>query len=239
MMCNLFLKKWVNIESDFIQYFKREWLTSRCNWFEGAADYTPSTNNALESHNSNIKRNWTFRKRLPMNQFFNAMIEMVVAASQKLFSKDQQISTEPTIRREMMLKAIELEVNNFKAFKARKSKETANQDEIVILVPSDHCENPTREYYKQVQKKIWKSFDEYIEHGFLQFYLVKLSRTNWKTESHCTCPSYFKQHICKHIIANAVHEKLFEISPSMNPTLLGKQKKRGRPKNAFKALLKQ
>lgn len=61
-----------------------------------------------------------------MNQFFTAMIAMTVAASQKLYSKDQQISTEPTIRRDMMLKAIELEVNNFKAFKAKKLNETVN-----------------------------------------------------------------------------------------------------------------
>lgn len=50
MMAKLFREKWMRIESDFVAYFEKEWLGPHCNWFEGAANYTPSTNNALESH---------------------------------------------------------------------------------------------------------------------------------------------------------------------------------------------
>lgn len=238
-MSTLFLKKWKELEPDFISYFKNEWLTSRCNWFEGAADYTPSTNNALESHNSNIKRNWTFRKRLQMNQFFVAMIEMTVAASQKLSSGDQQVALEPKIPKQMMMKGVELEVNSLKTFKAR-SKDKSSQDEIVLLVASEKCTNPTHQFYKQIQKQTWNSFGEYVEYGFHQFYLIHLSKSNWKVNSRCTCPSFLKQFMCKHIIATAIREKLMEVTPTMNPTLLANGRiKRGRPKNASKALLVQ
>lgn len=44
----LFLKKWSKREKDFASYFQIEWLNSHSNWFEGAATYTPSTNNSLE-----------------------------------------------------------------------------------------------------------------------------------------------------------------------------------------------
>lgn len=57
MISSLFCDKWRPIESDFVSYFEREWLGPHCNWFEGSAAYTPSTNNAQESHNATIKKN--------------------------------------------------------------------------------------------------------------------------------------------------------------------------------------
>lgn len=56
LMTNLFIKKWQSVEPNFIEYFRREWLGGHTNWLEGAAHYTPSTNNALESHNATIKK---------------------------------------------------------------------------------------------------------------------------------------------------------------------------------------
>ncbi len=44
----LFLDKWYE-ETEFIDYFKAEWLDSNRFWYEGAEKLTPSTNNALES----------------------------------------------------------------------------------------------------------------------------------------------------------------------------------------------
>lgn len=44
----LFMKKWSKKEPKFASYFKKQWLDSHCNWYEGAATYTPSTNNAVE-----------------------------------------------------------------------------------------------------------------------------------------------------------------------------------------------
>lgn len=73
MMTKLFCEKWVLVEPDFTNYFEKQWLGVHCNWYEGAANYTPSTNNALESHNAVIKRSITLRKRLPLNQFLTSI----------------------------------------------------------------------------------------------------------------------------------------------------------------------
>lgn len=48
ILSRLFLKKWKNREPEFAKYFKKQWLNSHCNWYLGAAQYTPTTNNALE-----------------------------------------------------------------------------------------------------------------------------------------------------------------------------------------------
>lgn len=55
MMSKLFIEKWRNEEVEFIEYFEKQWLGVHSNWFEGAAEITPSTNNGVESHNASIK----------------------------------------------------------------------------------------------------------------------------------------------------------------------------------------
>lgn len=237
MMSELFLKKWESIEINFIEYFKKEWLGDHRNWFEGAAEFVPSHNNGCESHNSNIKRNYTFRKRLPLNQFFDAVEEMVIAASKKLSTGDRQITSEPTISKETMMKGVELEVNGLKSFKAKAQEE---QDVIVFLVSSEGCTKPTRSHYKYLEQKQWVSFDEFIQQGFNQFYLVHLSNSNWKCNSRCSCPFFFKQNICKHVIALAIRENLYKVPNTLNPQVLANQKKKpGRPRAAAKALVTQ
>lgn len=48
MLKELFLKKWYKKDQAFAEYFKSTWLQSHCNWYLGAAEYTPSTNNSIE-----------------------------------------------------------------------------------------------------------------------------------------------------------------------------------------------
>lgn len=55
-MSKLFCEEWTPVEAEFVEYFKTQWLGVHCNWFEGAAMYAPSTNNAQESVNGVIKK---------------------------------------------------------------------------------------------------------------------------------------------------------------------------------------
>lgn len=55
-MSKQFCLKWKPVEEDFIAYFEAQWLGRHRNWYEGAAIYTPSTNNAQESVNGVIKK---------------------------------------------------------------------------------------------------------------------------------------------------------------------------------------
>lgn len=47
-LSKLFMRKWKKKEPEFAKYFEKQWLASHCNWYFGAAEYTPTTNNALE-----------------------------------------------------------------------------------------------------------------------------------------------------------------------------------------------
>lgn len=74
-----FITKWSQDDDvkEFIQFFQEEYVDQRANWYEGAALGYPSTNNALEATNSTIKKEFTFRERLPLKQFIETAEEIV------------------------------------------------------------------------------------------------------------------------------------------------------------------
>lgn len=233
----LFIEKWRSIESNFVEYFQKEWLGVHSNWFEGASDYTPSTNNALESHNAIIKRKITFRRRLPLAEFLTAMLDMAHDISEQFTTGKRDVATEPNITRDTMMRAAEMECNGFQAFKAV-GKEIGRR---YYVIPSEKCpvDEASLKHYKILKKRVWKSFDEFISFGYQMFWLVSVASNQWKINSTCTCPVFFKHHMCKHIVAIALQEKLFELPEFANPILIAPKRKPGRSKNAAKALIRQ
>lgn len=196
-MSKLFCEKWTTSEVNFVDYFKKQWLGPHSNWFEGAAEYTPSTNNSLESHNAVIKRKITFRKRLPLNQFLIAMEGMTKDVSIQLYNEQRSIAVEPSISNETWTNAAMLHVHGFKSFKVKNN----NNDKQTYVVPSSKCEpqDANEKYYKCLVKRQWDSFDEFINFGFQQFWIINVSMTDWKISSTCTCP-FFSSSICVSIL---------------------------------------
>lgn len=235
LMTKLFCEKWMSIEPEFVEYFKKEWLGVHCNWYEGAAVYTPSTNNALESHNAVIKRTITMRKRLPLNQFLTSITDLMMDISKQYASGTREIINKPSVHKNLMRQAALFEQQKFKAFKAIRTTIPT------YIIPSSNCpaELGNVAYYSTLVQKSWTTFDEFINHGFQFFWIVQLSSDAWDSESSCTCPSFFKNNMCKHIIALAMREKILTYADNLNPTVISAVRRRpGRVKNSSKALSK-
>lgn len=145
MMSNLFCQKWIELEPNFVEYFECQWLRPLANWFDGAAEYTPSTNNALESHNATIKRRITMQKRLPLNQFFTAMKQLTEYISIQFSDGSREIATKPHVKSAMMNEGAIMYQNRFKCFKAK----SLIDDIAIVLVPSKNCpeSNANEKYY--------------------------------------------------------------------------------------------
>lgn len=238
MMSKLFCEKWIELEPNFVAYFRKEWLNAHCNWYEGYSHYTPSTNNALESHNAVIKRKITLRRRLPMNEFLKCMMEMTTDASKQLTNGVVKFATEPDVTKKIYEAAALMVQETFKAFRAKSS----NANTAIFSIPSSECasENATEAYYKTLVAAKWKSFDEFIIHGFQKFYITIISFDDWKTKSECTCAQFFKHYMCKHVVAAGHRLKLIEFPEEANPVLLAPtRRKPGRAKAATKALQMQ
>lgn len=236
-MSTLFCEKWAPVEQEFVAYFKAQWLGVHCNWYEGAAMYAPSTNNAQESVNNVIKRKITLRRRLPMNQFLASMSMLISDMSKELCNGSRIFAIEPFIQKNMWREAIIMQQNSFSSFKIKPM--ALFLEHLSFIVPSSNCANPTIASYKTLLKQKWKTFDEYVQHGFQQFYLVNLKPSDsWKKESNCMCVSFMKEYICKHIIAVALREGITECPDEAEPILLSnKRRNQGRAKQAEPALV--
>lgn len=236
-MSKLFCAKWKSVEADFVRYFEKQWLRVHQNWFEGAAVYTPSTNNAQEAVNGIIKSKVTLRKRLPMNQFMAAMVNLISDYSIELSNGSRVFAKEPAIDSKVWCGAILMQQNSFKSFKLKRT--TSHPNHLSFAVPSSKCSNPCIAYYKTLTTRTWTSFDEFIRHGFQQFYLVRVDPTkDWNGESTCTCTWFMKQYSCKHIVATALKEGITECPDEQDPMLLSHNKrKQGRSKRAEPALV--
>lgn len=172
-----------------------------------------------------------------MNQFLACMKEMASDISVKFSTNKLAIATEPTIKKEVYESATLMVMDKFKAFKI---KQPQNSNTSIHVVPSSKCVNATEAYCKTLTKTIWKSFDEYIVHGYQQFYTVKLSFEKWKTESSCTCPAFFKHHMCKHIVAVGIRSNIIDNPQADNTVrLVPTKRKPGRAAHATRALLLQ
>lgn len=235
VMSKLFITKWQDIEPNFVSYFQQQWLGTHVNWYEGEAHYTPSTNNALESHNSVIKKKITFRRRLPLEEFLPAMLKMTTDISKQLSEGIRIVASEPDISRDVMMRAAHMNNNGFQAFKA-----TTKSNRVFYVLPAKKCanENSNYKYYQSLVKREWTSFDEYINYGFQMFWTVNFVIDEWNKKSTCSCPFFFKQFICKHVVAIAIQKKIIECPQSANPTLIAPRRGPGRAKNATYALMR-
>lgn len=135
----------------------------------------------------------------------------------------------------MMMRAAELQNNGFKFFKAT----AKGSGRCYYVIPSEAClpVNANYKHYKSIVKRIWASFNEYITHGYQMFWLVHFNdNEDWKIKSVCTCPVFFKQFICKHIVAFALKSGMIECPQGANPLLIAPRKKPGRAKNSTLSL---
>jgi hypothetical protein len=85
-----------SLVKDFFGYFRKVWIESKeSNWFEGANAWSSSNNQSIEGVNKEIKAAHTFRKRMPLGEFFDCMLRMVhewsLQDASLLFSNRRQI----------------------------------------------------------------------------------------------------------------------------------------------------
>ena len=82
----------------------------------------------------------------------------------------------------------------------------------------------------------WKTFLGFKNCAF-GYWRIRINSENWKHSS-CSCPIYFKQYICKHIIGMAIRLKLAIPDARAKKIPLNQKRKAGRPCLAQPALVK-
>lgn len=224
----LFRKKWKK-EDKFIEYMDAQWLSTHRNWYEGAALFTPSTNNALESFNLVIKKEITFRERLPLSRFLNVAKTAVETWSSQYKNKDRIFSISTTIPTSEWTKGYHWVRQNFQMNK--KSEGIINK----YYIPSEGEEKFSQEDIRNVEQMKYTTFETFRKRAF-KVWIVEIKDNDWE-KGVCSCPRFLKFFICKHLIGVAIRVKLTKPPAEAKNVPIGQKRKRGRPKLATKALI--
>jgi hypothetical protein len=230
---NLFIKKWTKAQPDFVEYFRREWLTSHDAWYEGVQHFTPSTNNALEATNRVIKDENTFRERLPLSRFKELVFEIVEKWSKSYQRGLKQYNDKQTI-------SLDLWTNGYQWVKSEKSiLSTESNNSVQYYIPAGDETRITNAEIDVMKKMKWYSFDQYKIKAFnIWCVTLPMDKLKWD-EGVCNCPAFFKKFMCKHVIGMAIRLNHCKPPPAAKDVQIGEKRRRGRPSKAKKALIVQ
>lgn len=240
----LFLIKWIN-EKRFCDYFKKEWLNKHSGWYEGYSQEYPSTNNALESNNNDIKRSKTFRERYPLSRF-----KVVAQKIVEEWSKERDpnkinaklFSTAPTI-------ATKLWTDGYQWIKLDKQvlyQEKSNQLEYYFtssIEKPDITKTKLNNYIRLMKNMRWDDLDHYVDTATSIWKIIlskncSVENEEWKNGI-CNCPVFYKEYMCKHLIGISMRNKFCKIPLIAKNIPIDTKRKRGRPSKAKKALIVQ
>lgn len=223
----LLITKWIkNGETEFTTYLKGQWLTpANKYWFAGAKNFTPSTNNCLESFNGKIKNNFNFRERSKMNVFKVKILQLARVISAEYRDGIKTISGEVTIKKKLWQTAYEW---------AKSDKGVIEEDNL-HYVPSGSENRISRANLTAYKGHTWKTFEQWSKNIFqLWVTMIPPDPAHFKMST-CTCPSFLKDYICKHILGLGLRLQKIQMPDDVKP-LETKPIKRGRPKRTGGAL---
>jgi MULE transposase domain/SWIM zinc finger len=226
----LFLKKYKKEPGaqDFIEYFEKQWLDQLDTWYEGYCSGHPSTNNALEATNNNIKRENTYRKRLRIEDFFEVVTSNIVFNwSVDRRDKEKVIVDKPTITLDIWTKAYQWAIDD------RIKNKTKDNDNLVFCASS----TLKKKLHVVVPKFIrlwntlgWKSFDEYSK--WYKTIWILQRKEGEVIEYSCSCPTYQKEYICKHSVGVLIRLDKVNVPDAAKAIPIGEKRPKGRPAKA-------
>ena len=147
-------------------------LSIHQNWHVGIAEYTPSQNNGLESHNLVIRKEETFRERMPLSRFLHQSLQAVEKWSKQYETKDKIFIDVPTIALSQWTEAYQWAKSN----KIVTSKTLDNSIEYYCPVKDEI--KVTEEQIQTVKEMRWNTFDQFkrilLNASFFSFNSIKI-----------------------------------------------------------------
>jgi hypothetical protein len=230
-LTNLLEKKYLGIEGEdvkvFLKYFISHWREKLPGWYEGYAQFHPSTNNGLESTNRWIKAN-QFREKLPLNEFLSVFLSLPTkwSAERKIEGR-KNWNSQPNIELSKWTEACQWsqKVQDF-------NTSILFTEDGVKRIHSSNMEKIDIELLKNFVD-IWSvnCFDTYksVKNSFFSLTVVGENVS-------CDCISFKKNYICSHSLGTKIILKLVTAPAEAWAIPLGQKRKPGRPKKAGPAL---
>jgi hypothetical protein len=222
---------------NFVQYFVQQWGIQLSPWYEGVHLDEILNNSGIEGVNSTIKTEVTFRERLSILLFMNAMFLMIKKWSVErdpaspnclTFARVPELTTKDYTEAYMWarsnVKLVERRAQGtrYLIFFSRASGLSINVRSAAKLLKL------------HLRQEEFASFDD-VKQYLLEGRILE-DRGDYYS---CSCASYKKNYKCAHSLGALVREKRVRV-PSVAKTVpIGQRRKRGRPSRARPALQRQ
>lgn len=164
------------------------------------------------------------RKRLPLQIFFNQLLTWIKTWGARYVGGASEILANPRIDLPLMTKGYQWKKEN-KAIKHNPNG--------FIMVPAGNEKDLSKWNHCLLE---WKTFNDFKTNAFMGWSTV-VPQNNW-IEGRCNCPSFLKDYMCKHIVGIAIRRQFFKVPFEAKQIPIGQKRKRGRPKLAKRALIK-
>lgn len=189
--------------------------------------------------------NFTLRERLALGVFFDRTFEILQRWSKERKSDHpdyKPFASQPETTLPLFTSAFQwTQSENAKFSKFRKM----NEDTTYWFVASSSNKGTKvkdtgiNKLIRKIKTPQFHSFDSFKKFLF-DMWMIKLCKSKegvaWN-ECSCTCPSFQKRYICKHVLGIAMKLKLLEPPSEAKSVPIGGKRKRGRPKKSSKALI--
>ena len=240
-------------------------MDSNSNWFEGFQEGGISTNNGLESNNRWIKEDFTFREKLPMNQFLPCILRMVETWSRDRLQGRHEFIDDAALVWKSGTKKLAIQTEAYQWATIHRNSATAIgrvQDcqwlvypttDYGTLTPTQLSDTDLRRYLKLPrfanipQNEIRSSnrvvanlftFNSYVELAS-KFRMVKVWSSGTEWYASCYCRDYLQHQYCKHSIGSLYLLGKFQFERNVTSVPLGQKRSRGRPKQVAPALSRE
>lgn len=221
----LFDAKWRTVVNGAVmEYLNVMWFTSHRNWYAGATLglNVPLTNNCLESFNNIIKEEGTLRTRMEFGLFLTTMKERM-----SYWSKGTLYAEELDIPDSLWKDAVAS--SNGTPPKSVGSKNMLR----ALFTTSGTLTVAQVRAYKTIKFADFKEFAKHMDNT----HDAKVDPKNWRSNS-CTCKEYILRYNCVHVLDLALRNKLTTPQFAVKQNKILDKPKRGRPKRAAHALVR-
>lgn len=227
--CQLFIEKWTEKEGGVTKRIKTSFFAKNKNWYIGCIKRVPKTNNSLERFNGLLKQQQLNHQKKPLKQFKKIALRIVRERSNEYKIDKTTFQEKLEVTTKMIRKG--KEHNKKYVYAVNENGETDFYMFASIVSGDDTITMNDVELFKAEE---YSDFDDFAAKSFRIHKITFPENSEEWENAICTCPSYDKEYMCKHIISIA-HQviKCFPENYDDEPLFTSK---RGRPKRISKAL---
>lgn len=159
--CNLFVKKWVELEGEAVKKIEKSFFKKNSNWYIGAGFRIPKTNNAMESFNASWKIFHTQFQKKPLKQIKKMAMKFIEQRSKEYIADKEPFQNDLIVSAQHMNDGITYSHDNYVDVSTEENGEVD-----FYLYRSGINNEITKKYVDEFYAAEYETFEDFVKNGF-------------------------------------------------------------------------